>query len=201
MSLIQMCDATDAGAYCDLSYKDYLKEHGRPMICKETYKGKVLFEREANGYNDSDFFATVWDSEQKKPIEIMFASTRGWCEPNFRTFADATDEIKTAYKQWELRRRVKYLILQVKEKLKTADVGDDVEVFKGRKLPKGTKGDIFWQGPCHYNKYNTIIGIRLLDGTKVFINRDNVKPVNKSKDQSLLRELTRVLKNRNYSQL
>lgn len=61
--------------------------------------GKVLFLREMNGYDDSDFYATYWDDEQAKPVEVMYASTRGWTYP-CGAYVDATSEVWTSYKAY-----------------------------------------------------------------------------------------------------
>jgi hypothetical protein len=49
-----------------------------------------------------------------------------------------------------------------------------VRVVKGRKVPKGTEGEVFWIG---FTKFGRSVGIRLLDGTKVFTSFENVKAV------------------------
>ncbi len=64
----------------------------------ESHNGLCLFEEEENGYDDSDFFMTVWDPELQKPERICFASTRGWTYPALNSYVDATPEVRSAYK-------------------------------------------------------------------------------------------------------
>lgn len=91
----------------------YWPKDGSPMICAEgpqvywtwkTHVGLCLSEREMNGYNDSDFFMTVWDEEKNEPREIMFATTRGWTYPSLGSSIDATDEVKAKYNEWNAKR-------------------------------------------------------------------------------------------------
>jgi hypothetical protein len=61
--------------------------------CHErTYEGAVLRLRERNGYDDSDFYALVWDEEQQATREIQYATTRGWTYHNGASI-DATREV------------------------------------------------------------------------------------------------------------
>ncbi|QDN94948.1 hypothetical protein FNV58_01050 (plasmid) [Streptomyces sp. RLB1-9] len=61
--------------------------------CHErTYEGAVLRLRERNGYDDSDFYALVWDEEQQRVREIQYATTRGWTYHNGASI-DATHEV------------------------------------------------------------------------------------------------------------
>lgn len=61
--------------------------------CHErTYEGAVLRLRERNGYDDSDFYALVWDEEQQATREIMYATTRGWTYHNGASI-DATHDV------------------------------------------------------------------------------------------------------------
>ena len=43
---------------------------------KEIYKGCVISLWERNGYNDSDFYASVWDEETKSIKEYEYDTTR-----------------------------------------------------------------------------------------------------------------------------
>ena len=63
----------------------------------KTHVGLCLSEREMNGYNDSDFFMTIWDEEKSEPREVMFATTRGWTYPAMGSSVDATPEVRAKY--------------------------------------------------------------------------------------------------------
>lgn len=140
------------------------------------YVGAVLCDREMNGYDDSDFYAIVWDAAEKRTKKIVYASTRyaggGWCT------VDATPETlaaATAYNQalaytFALESHVKAERALVQAPV----IGSDVLVIKGRKVKKGTEGRIFWRGE---GSYGARVGIELADGTRVFTAQTNVQRV------------------------
>jgi hypothetical protein len=101
----------DAGAYCPLSDNvDRVKKGFNPIVLWTEDEGLCLHEYEVNGYDDSDFYMVVWDEEQCKPINKMFATTRGWSYPCYGSSADATDEVRAKYDEWkkenERRKRI-----------------------------------------------------------------------------------------------
>lgn len=49
-----------------------------PPVYETTYEGAVLDVYERNGYDDSDFYAIVWDAEKGQIEHVMYATTRGW---------------------------------------------------------------------------------------------------------------------------
>ncbi|MFD7835663.1 hypothetical protein [Streptomyces sp. NPDC059761] len=56
------------------------------------FEGAVLRLRERNGYDDSDWYALVWDEEQQKTREVFYATTRGWTYHNGASI-DATHDV------------------------------------------------------------------------------------------------------------
>lgn len=72
----------------------------RPMWTYETQVGKCLYEREHNMRDDSDFYMTYWDEAQERPVNVMFATTRGWSYPAMASRVDATPEVKAKYEAW-----------------------------------------------------------------------------------------------------
>lgn len=62
--------------------------------------GLCLCEREANYYNDSDFYMTIWDEATDQPKEVMFATTRGWSYPALGSSVDARPDIRAKYDAW-----------------------------------------------------------------------------------------------------
>lgn len=73
----------------------------RPIWTWHTHVGLCLKEREYNGYDDSDFYMTVWNPATCAPEEIMFATTRGWSYPSYASYVDALPEVKKAYEAWQ----------------------------------------------------------------------------------------------------
>ncbi len=114
MSLLQPCDETAEGAFVniapiygeprprDTQYGTVMDrpvigygpgEAGPTRVLRETYIGRVLGLGENNGYDDSDFYAIVWDDETETTKRITYASTRGWSYDLYGATVDATPEI------------------------------------------------------------------------------------------------------------
>lgn len=85
--------------YKDHSFEEW--QYAKALILYTTHHGLCLYEREENGYDDSDFFMTVWNPEKNCPEEICFASTRGWTYPCYGSKADATPEVIAAWEAWK----------------------------------------------------------------------------------------------------
>ena len=61
--------------------------------------------------------------------------------------------------------------------------GADVEVVKGRKVPIGTTGNVFWMKGNHYGNdpwsgHVTTVGIKTADGQTVFTSAENLEIIN-----------------------
>lgn len=54
--------------------------------------GLVLDIYEHNGYDDSDFYALVWNEKEQKIDHVEYATTRGWSYP-CNAWIDATPEV------------------------------------------------------------------------------------------------------------
>lgn len=146
------------------------------IYLETTYIGCVVSLREMNGYDDSDFFAMVWDEAKGEFREVMYATTRGWTYPNSAK-VDASPEVKEKYEAHlqaiQKARQERYR----KEEAAAIRIGKRVEVFKGRKVAIGTLAEVFWVGPCKFNRNKVNAGIRLLNGDKVFVDSANLKVV------------------------
>ncbi|CAG9236916.1 conserved hypothetical protein [Paraburkholderia tropica] len=95
------------GAVCSLSSRE---QQQRGVHSYETHHGLCLFEREYNGYDDSDFYMTYWDEQAGMPVEVMFGTTRGSCGPCMGSSVDATPEVKAKYEVWcAERERAQYI--------------------------------------------------------------------------------------------
>lgn len=132
------------------------------------FEGCVLETRERNGYHDSDFYAVVWDEEKGSTREIEYATTRFAGGGN--ATVDATEE--TWAKVGEFCKGVMIERVEENERAKARDFrkGMRVRVRKGRKVPIGTEGVIFWIGqPKKYGYYDTprrTLGIATSDRTE-----------------------------------
>ena len=153
----------------------------------DTHQGLCISEYERNGSDDSDFYMVVWNEEEQKPQAIEFASTRGWSYPCLGSRVDATPEIRAKYEAHMKVVREQEAVAYAAAEARLPKKGRTVKVVAGRKLPKGTLGEVFWTGCNQFrtyyrNGYNRPdpferIGIRLQDGSKVFTAGANVEVV------------------------
>jgi len=132
---------------------------------KETYTERVLEVYEDNGYNDSDFYAVVWDDEQNCLLHKQYATTRFYSE-GYGAKVDATPEIIEKAKAEKTKYFLKFAIESDIENAKSIKIGKRVEVTRGRKN-RGVIGEVFWVGrpekfSYHSKEYHTI-GIKLND--------------------------------------
>lgn len=70
---------------------------GASHVLHERYIGRVLSTGEINGYDDSDFTATVWDDEKDEPVTFTYATTRAYTY-HLYAHVDATDEVRAKFK-------------------------------------------------------------------------------------------------------
>lgn len=158
MSILTMARADADGNYPEGAYADiYWSRNARggseimPIIMHETHIGLVLSTGENNGYDDSDFYAIVWDDEKGQPERIVYASTRGWSYPNNAT-VDATEEIKAKYEAWSSASIARQRASKVAQELATPHVGKTVEITGGRKLSIGTQAIVGWYGRDRFDR-------------------------------------------------
>jgi len=183
MAIRMMCEASTPGA--ELEKYGYGADK-RDLWMVTTHVGLVLNLREANGRDDSDFYATVWNEEKGAPESIMYASTRGWTYPNGAT-VDATEEVKAKYAAYcaviaaerkAERERAEAAMPAKGKKAKT------IRAVKGKSaIEKGVTGVIFWVGVDKFSRsyYGAApklrIGFEADDGRKVFIAGDAVEVI------------------------
>ena len=146
-------------------------DHDRPMI--ETHKGLVVALREHNGYDDSDFYAVVWNAEKGAPEEVLYGSTACWTYINGAT-VDATPEVMAAYLAYCERARIAKASIRQWESEFTVRKGATAEVFKGRKVAVGTRGTVIWMGESFYG---TRVGLKDASGTVHWTAESNVRVI------------------------
>lgn len=145
-----------------------------PLYMHRTHVGLVLDANgEFSGRDDSDFYALVWDEVQGRPEKVVYASTRGWTYPNHAE-ADATPEVVAKYEAWcramaEAERKRK-----ADEEARRPAKDKRVKVVKGRKVPVGTTGVVFWVGAGMGGKR---VGFRTDAGEKHFTDASNVEVI------------------------
>lgn len=129
------------------------------------YEGAVLATGERNGYDDSDFYAVVWDDVKGKITTVDYDTTRGGGGGN--AVIDATDEAQAkanAYLEaWAYGR----LVEADRAAAAKVEKGRRVRVKKGRTAPVGVEGTVFWVGEArrfnHYGPASVRIGIATSD--------------------------------------
>jgi hypothetical protein len=147
----------------------YSKEEPRGHLdiieTKESYVGRVLETYEENGYNDSDFYAVVWDDETESIIHKQYATTRFYSN-GYGAKIDATPEIVAKATAERKARFLKSAIEKDEETAKTVAKGKMVEINRGRKN-RGIIGEVFWVGNpdkfSYYAKEHRSVGIKLDD--------------------------------------
>lgn len=123
--------------------------HKMTLYMQTTYKGLVVDLGEINGYDDSDFYAVVWDTNKQEPKRVIYASTRGWSYANSAVI-DATPVIAAAYQAYKDEQDRQFHNRKRAERLMRVERGKVVKVVRGRKLPKGLVGRCFWVGQTAY---------------------------------------------------
>lgn len=124
-----------------------------PIYMEITHINVVLSTGEHNFYDDSDFYALIWDETTQTVREVEYASTRGWTYPNCAS-VDATPDVVAkannhyrtiAFDKWKANNE---MLAKIPHKGKFA------KVIKGRKVPIGTTGEIIWYGTGKKYNYN-----------------------------------------------
>lgn len=136
---------------------EYKCHKGDALYMETTHIGLVLRLGEHNWHDDSDFYAVVWNAEKGEPEKIEYATTRGWSYPNSAR-EDASPEVVAAWTAWSEKMNAARVAAEAVTEAKALRRGKRVVVVKGRKVEKGTEGEVFWIGTDNWNKVR--IGIR-----------------------------------------
>jgi len=140
----------EEGAFSFLHLKKYALD-GTPVVQVEKFKGKVLNEFERNGYDDSDFYAVVWDEEKQEPKTIQYATTRGWTYCNSATI-DATPEVLEQYAFYKARMEEKHRFYQKALEKHIPKVGSLIKSKTTKGKAKGKTGIVEWIGSTPFSQ-------------------------------------------------
>lgn len=110
----------------------------------EIYKGCVIADRERNFRDDSDFYVLVWNEEKGEVTTVEYATTR--YGGGGTATVDITPENKAKADAWAYKLLRRTVWDDYMNELAKPKKGDIVTVVKGRKVPKGTRGRLFWIG-------------------------------------------------------
>ena len=134
------------------------------------YVGCVLYTYEHNMAWDSYWYAVCWDREKKEMVEVEYDTTAA--AGGGTAIVEATEEVlREMYHTFRNEGR-RYFDTVLNEKwAKNFEVGDTVVVVRGRKIPQGTVGVVFWKGKTR-NQWNHQEEMRCgieYDGHRVFL--------------------------------
>lgn len=103
---------------------------------KKSYVNATFMVGEHNGYDDSDFYAVVWDANKNALIEVVYASTRfaggGYAD------IDADEVHKDLAELWLSTWAFRRMKIEYEEDSKLPKAGRAVRVVSGRKVKIGT---------------------------------------------------------------
>jgi len=154
------------------------ERHGQKMWTWETHSGLCIKDREENGYSDSDWYMTVWNFDKNQPEEIYFATTRGWSYPSYGSYVDATPEVMALYNAWCEKKSEERYLAQIEAEKKAIRKFKEVKVIRGRKVPIGTAGRVFWIGEKRFGTLMTkTVGIETASGQRYFTAINNLEVV------------------------
>ena len=149
--------------------------YGKPDV---QYEGCVLDTYEHNGTWDSDWYAVCWDQAKQKIVRVEYDTTR--CGGGGKAEIDATEEVlREVYGHFRQTERARFDNVLNAQQAKEYEKGDDVIVVKGRKVPKGTIGNVFWKGSVfnrYSGQYEDRVGIEA-DGKRQFLPAEYVENV------------------------
>lgn len=149
----------------------------RVVAWERSYEGATLCKREENGYDDSDFYAVVWDEKEQRLKKVYYASTRYYSYYD-HAIVDATPEVKEKATRWLREWCLEFCRGLAEQSTQAIEKGRRVRVTSGRKLPIGTEGVVFWRGVDRFasNRWHTKyrVGIELDNGERVFLDEGRV---------------------------
>jgi hypothetical protein len=154
----------------------------------ETHTGLVLEVVEENRYDDSDWFAIVWNADKGAPERHLVGTTRMGSDGTYAK-VDATPEVKEAYLAAKQAKAEA-------EEAKWPRKGKRVRIVKGRN--KGVEGELVWQGPNTFVRqpkwYSPITalgyytseacrwGVEIGGGERVFVNGNQIEVLSNAPD-------------------
>lgn len=164
-------------------YEEATLRGGQTGWFRYSHEGLVLSTGEHNYYDDSDFYAVVWDEEAGEPKEVGYATTRGACY-GYAT-CDASPEVREKHAAWVAAQRQARQEAAEAAEAATPRVGKTVTVVKGRNVPVGTVAEVVWYGEGriyggsarrNYGSPPMRVGL-LVDGERVYTDAGNVEVV------------------------
>lgn len=166
---------------------------------KITNEGCVIGLWEHNGPWDSDFYARVIDPEKGTIEDIEYDSTCYAPSGNYAE-VDLTKENYAKYLKNSFNNQLKAFLKKDIRQSNEIQIGRIVKVVKGRKVPIGTEGKVFYRKEVNYDPYgrewgkNVKIGIRDDEGNTYWTYEHNVKVSNNGLYRTPIKQLIKQLK-------
>jgi len=137
------------------------------------------------GDGDSVWFARIWNPIKKQEEQIGFGYCNGAGDPREQVIVDPLDAVKLEHAAWVAEQNRKRDELRKKHEeedrkyraeveARTPNRGKTVKVVRGRKVPKGLIGKVFWYGQT---RYGYRVGIEVADGVRLFTADSNVEVI------------------------
>jgi len=154
------------------------------------FEGAVLATGERNYYDDSDFYAVVWDEERNAVRSVEYATTRSYTGGNSAT-RDCTPK--------NARKAAIYLGREYRREAHSREVSDSQVPYVGRPVRvvsarggaakhNGTVGWVSWRGEVRRHRYDnwpaTRVGIRpgclchQKEVDQIFVGQETVEVIN-----------------------
>ncbi len=156
-----------------------------------TYEGCVLRTGEHNYYDDSDFYAMVWDRETQSVKKVIYATTRGWTYHNGAK-VDATAEVRELAETWEANRLFGLFYDEMKAEklaaLKELAQGVEVRSLTTRGKNKGVVGTVVRVMKSSYGP-GDVVGVMVDGETKPrWIDTERVERTDFPADEDALKK-------------
>lgn len=141
------------------------------------HEGAVLADRERNWSDDSDWYALYWTGSEI--ASDTYRTTRGGGTDRNYVTIDPTPEVLAAVRDYQTAMNFRSIRSQEYEDWRDAAIeaalptpGARVKVVRGRKVPKGTEGKVFWRGN---SGWGDSVGFKTDAGEKHFTAERNVE--------------------------
>lgn len=161
------------------------------------YVGCVIDLVEHNYSQDSDFCAVCWDEETGSVKEVEYDTTRAAAYGAAKI--DATPEtLRKVFAYYMNVAAEHFDNYQNEAQAKEFGVGDKVKVVRGRKVKKGTVGEVFWRGDVYNNysyRYESRAGIEV-DGERYFVPAEYLEALDWEDKLILGEERERIIRNK-----
>lgn len=146
-------------------------EHDGRVLSLESRSDRIMSDVWDTGY-----YAIVWNDAANTPVDVYLGGQE--FGPIKQAEVDATPEAIAAYEAWLAAREAERaaaedarLEANAESRLREVVRGCPVMVTRGRKIPKGTTGRVFWIGQ---KQYGVRVGFEADDGVTHWTDINNV---------------------------